>query len=296
MVTIDVNINSTKSALDYVKYCEASLEKTLSDTAELLMTPTAPRIITVCGPTCSGKTTASAKITDLLNKNGYRTKVLSIDDFYKDNIRESENPDFESANSIDLDYFGECVAKLFNMEKVCLPTFDMKEGVRAQITEYLPSKDDIYFFEGIQAVYPEVTSVLEPFGFKSIYISVADDIMANGVLLSRNDVRLFRRLVRDEKFRATNALKTFRMWKDVQSNEFNNIFPFASKADYKINSFLPYELFIVGKYLIPSLTNTSLSEFASLGDAIIDRLSTLTNDYITEDMIPSDSLFREFIG
>lgn len=296
MITIDVNINSAKSAKDYVEFCEKEFEKMLADAVGTVISPVAPKIITVSGPTCSGKTTTSAKLTDLLERNGYGARVLSIDDFYRDNIRSEENPDFESAAAIDLEYFGECVEKLFCGKKVYLPTFDMKTGVRAALTEYLPSPDDIFIFEGIQAVYPEVTSVLKPFGYKSVFINVADGAVANGVLFSKEDIRLFRRIVRDEKFRATDAYRTFRLWEDVRKNEESNILPYSANFDCKINSFLPYELFVIGKYLIPALESVPMLEYLPRADEITNKIKKVTNEYITENMIPFGSVFREFIG
>lgn len=296
MITIDVNINSAKSAKDYVEFCEKEFEKMLADAVGTVISPVAPKIITVSGPTCSGKTTTSAKLTDLLERNGYGARVLSIDDFYRDNIRSEENPDFESAAAIDLEYFGECVEKLFCGKKVYLPTFDMKTGVRAALTEYLPSPDDIFIFEGIQAVYPEVTSVLKPFGYKSVFINVADGAVANGVLFSKEDIRFFRRIVRDEKFRATDAYRTFRLWEDVRKNEESNILPYSANFDCKINSFLPYELFVIGKYLIPALESVPMLEYLPRADEITNKIKKVTNEYITENMIPFGSVFREFIG
>ena len=296
MLNIDSDINSYQSAADYVALCEKRFEKMLTNTVTSVLSPVAPKIITLSGPTCSGKTTTAAKLTDVIEILGYRARVLSIDDFYKDNLRFEDKPDFESAAAIDLDYFGECAEKLFSGKKVYLPTFDMKKGNRTALTEYYPHEEGIYIFEGIQAVYPEITSHLAPFGYKSIFISVAEDVTVNGVFFSKNEIRLIRRLVRDDRFRATGVEKTFSMWDNVRANEEKNIFPNAEKSDIKINSFLPYEILFIGKYLLPLLDCFVSSEYSDRASKLADKVKKVTNQYITEDMIPFRSVFREFIG
>lgn len=296
MLNIDSDINSYQSAADYVALCEKRFEKMLTNTVTSVLSPTVPKIITLSGPTCSGKTTTAAKLTDVIEILGYRARVLSIDDFYKDNLRFEEKPDFESAEAIDIEYFGECAEKLFSGKKVYLPTFDMKKGIRTSLTEYYPHEEDIYIFEGIQAVYPEITSHLAPFGYKSIFISVAEDVMVNGVFFSKNEIRLIRRLVRDDRFRATGVEKTFSLWDNVRTNEEKNIFPNAEKSDIKINSFLPYEILFIGQYLLPLLDGFVSSEYSDRAAKLADKVKKVTNQHITEDMIPFRSMFREFIG
>lgn len=296
MLTLNTDINSTKSAEAYVALCENDFEKSLADAVNSVFKHDIPKIITISGPTCSGKTTTSKKLTDVIEKIGYRARVLSIDDFYKDNIRLEKNPDFESLSAIDIDYLFECVNKLFFGEKVLLPTFDMKKGLRSGLTEYYPGVDDIYIFEGIQAVYPEITSELDKFEFKSIFISVSEDVNIDGVFFSKNDIRFIRRIVRDSKFRATSPEKTFDLWENVRKNEDANIFPYAENADIKVNSFLPYELLYIGRIIVPLIEPLMFSQYSEYTVKLSEKLKKISNPFITEKMIPCSSMFREFIG
>lgn len=296
MLKIDNNICTAGSAADYVELCEKRYEKKLDDTITSVFVPRIPKVITLSGPTCSGKTTTAAKLTDVIESLGYRARVLSIDDFYKSGLREEEDPDFESVNAIDLDYFSECTERLLNGKRVLLPTFDMKTGMRSALTEYEPHKDDIYIFEGIQAVYPEVTKKLEEYGYVSVFISVAEDVMANGVFFAKDEIRLMRRIVRDDKFRSTSADETLSMWDDVRKNEEKNIFPNASRSYITINSFLPYEVYFIGSYLVPLLETVRSEEHKKYAGKLLGKVKSVTSSYIKESMIPFKSVFREFIG
>ena len=122
------------------------------------------KIITLSGPTCSGKTTTAALLVEEIESSGHNAVVISIDDFYKDNLRvgisKGRDVDFDSINTIDLAYFSFFIEELLAEKTVSIPVFDFKTGVRAGYREYTPHPEDIFIFEGIQAVYPEITSLL----------------------------------------------------------------------------------------------------------------------------------------
>ena len=297
MITIQHSIESTRSAKQFVDLCENEFENKLTDTVDAVLDGGKTKIITLSGPTCSGKTTTAVKLTGEIEKRGYAARVISIDDFYKDDLRAGEDPDLESAAALDLEYFGDFASRVLSGRSAKIPRYDLGTGNRCGFEDFLPEENDIYIFEGIQAVYPEITCHIEPYGYKSLFISVEEDVSVNGVHFDKNEVRLIRRLVRDNLFRRTGFEMTLKLWESVRKNEEINIFPNAQKALYRINSFLPYELFIVGKYLVP--------EALKLGDrlgkmqsilAIKEKLQKTTNEFITEDMIPEKSMLREFIG
>lgn len=297
MLTLNTEIYNSKAASEYVDLCEKRFEKMLTTTAERIINDRSTRLITLAGPTCSGKTTTASKLTDVIDSLGYRARVLSIDDFYRDNLREEKNPDYESASAIDVEYFAECAEKLLSGEKVFLPVFDFKSSKRADLTEYIPCNNDIYIFEGIQAVYPEVTEHIKDFGFTSVFINVSEDVVANGVHIKRDEIRLMRRIVRDARFRSTGVVNTFNLWKNVRENEEKNIYPNVVDADFIINSYLPYETLLIGKYLIPLLDEVKETEnYTEEMKRLSDKAQKVTSQYITEDMVPYRSMFREFIG
>ena len=154
---------------------------------------------------------------------------------------------------------------------------------------------DIYVIEGIQAVYPEVTARLGD--YRSIFISVTDDVSVNGVTFGRHEVRLLRRIVRDYNFRGATPEFSFHLWDGVRRNEEKNIFPNAGNCDFYLNSFLPYELFVLRKHALPLLADVPLtSVHRPAADALTEKLSALPGLPFDDRTIPQNSVFREFIG
>ena len=236
------------------------------------------------------------KIGDL----GENAVVLSIDDFFSDRLEvktvDDEAPDYDSVKALDLAYLGDFTRDLLLGKDVRIPKYSFLDTARVGYTDFSPRPEDIYVYEGIQAVYPEVTSLFTC-DYKSIFICVMDDIEYRGVTLTRDDIRLTRRLVRDYKFRGASAEFTLHLWENVRANEDNNIYPNATNCDVYINSFLPYELFVISKYAREVLSTVpSDSKYRDEADELIKKLSVFECEYIDEDMVPVDSVYREFIG
>ncbi len=290
---------SRDEARDFILLCEERFDEKLRNAVYNAISRNS-KIITVSGPTCSGKTTTSALLEELLEKAGKSTKVISIDDFYLDGLREKKNAngdfDFDSVSTIDLEYFATVVEKLLKGETVELPVFDFMTGNRSHTVTYTPSESDIFVFEGIQVVYPEVTEILGD-NYTGIFICVTDDVMYNGIYFSSHEIRFLRRIVRDAKFRNTTAVETFEYWDNVRKNEENNIFPNAKNPHVLIDSFLTYELFVIAPLAL-QLIKTVPESNPHYDDAksFILRLEKLVNPYYDTSFIPSDSMFREFIG
>lgn len=301
MRKFDVNVNNTSEAEAFILECEERFSRELDEAIEDVLSHDV-KIITLSGPTCSGKTTTASRLVERINASGHKAVVLSIDDFYKNRDENERNntgtkaPDYDSVDSIDLDYLREFSRSLLAGETVQIPHYSFREGIRDRYDEYIPEDRDIYIFEGIQAVYPEVT---ELFGedYKSIFISVAEDVSCRGVELSRNEIRLLRRIVRDNQFRNATAEFTLFLWDGVRENEEKNIFPNATECDVYINSFLAYELFIIDNHareLLLSVPENSIHRADA--DELFAKLSVFDNPYFEDRMIPDNSVFREFIG
>jgi len=301
MRKLEINVNNTTEAQEFITSCEERFSAELDGAIEDVISHDV-KIITLSGPTCSGKTTTAEHLVRLINESGHKAVVLSIDDFYKDreenerNNTENKAPDYDSVNSIDLCYLREFTKSLLAGETVHIPRYSFQEGVRVGYDEYIPEDRDIYVFEGIQAVYPEVS---ELFGdnYKSIFISVAEDVTYRGVELSRNEIRLLRRIVRDNQFRNATAEFTFFLWDGVRDNEEKNIFPNATECDVYINSFLAYELFIIDNHardLLLSVPEESIHRADA--EELYKKISAFDNPYFEDRMIPNNSVFREFIG
>lgn len=300
MIKIEAQISNDESAKRFVDICEAEFHDNVVAVADEVVGMS--RVITLTGPTCSGKTTAASILTDEIERRGKIARVLSIDDFYRDNLVKGK-VNLEGPEAIDIPYFTECVEKLLKGQKVNLPVFDFKTGKRAGAPEYTPRSNDIYIFEGIQAMYPEITSVLKDnlkeSGYKSVFINVWDDVSLNGVELKRSRIRFYRRLLRDYLHRKTSLDMTLELWKGVRKNEKENILPNSESADCKISSFLPYEPMIIARKLMPVMKDTM--DFDSTGlmkiefEESYEKLKAVRCDCVRDGMIPFSSLIREFI-
>lgn len=254
------------------------------------------KIITLCGPSCAGKTTSSYILEKTLEAiSGIDLKIISIDDFFKnrDEVEKQQNPDYETIESIDFDYFKICVDNILEGKETKLPSFDFVTGNRREEYEtYIPHKKGIVVFEGIQAMYPEITAIFPKESAVSIYIDILEDVYAYGTLFTRRDVRFFRRLVRDFQFRDASVEKTLSLWENVVNNEQENIYPYSFGANYTINSSLLYELNVIKDYLLNMLEfNEDTKEIKK---QIEEKFKNIPD--ISSDLVPKDSVFREFIG
>lgn len=298
MIELNEIYKSIPRAQSLIDACEKNFQQNIARVSDAIISCDNLRIVTLCGPTCSGKTTTASILTADLEKSGKKARVLSIDDFYysRDEMLHRGIRDFEGPDAIDLDLLKSCLQKLAANKKVCLPTFDFTSGCRIAMTEYIPDKNDIYILEGIQAMYPEVMDMLADFNYKGIYISVSRTLNVCGKRFTKEDLRLLRRIVRDHYHRGTSAEQTMKLWPAVRKNEEKNIYPNINKADFRINSLMPYEVLLLGKFFMEITEGYPMS---TQGSAVIyamrARIEPLCDNCITADMIPEKSVFREFI-
>lgn len=301
---IQPNINSREEAIALVNQSERTFSDALDRALEAVVhretENDGSRIITLSGPTCSGKTTTAKKLIRRITEAGYHAVVMSIDDFFLDRTRtndiDGEMPDYDSVKAIDLEELGLCVAGLLAGKPTLIPHYDFVTGLRDSYTEYYPTKRDIFIFEGIQAVYPEVVAFLGD-SYKSIFIHVDENVTAGDVSLTRHEIRLCRRIIRDFRFRNAHPEFTLFLWQNVRANEEASIYPNAVGCDVYINSFLPYEMFFLAKHGLPILeTVPDDSPYRDEADALAAKLRPFVNPHFDDSMIPENSVFREFIG
>jgi len=300
MVVVNQTIRSYADAAEFVRACETEFENRLDEIVHSIVYDCHPECITLSGPTCAGKTTTANKLTAEIAASGKKAVVLSIDDFFHERMEEKlvdGNVDFDSVAAIDLDMFAACVADIMEERPTVLPRFDFITGRRKTPVPYTHNADDIILFEGIQAVYPEVVSLLRPYPYKSIFISVCDDITVNGTFFSKHEVRLARRLVRDYRFRSASPEFTLDIWKNVRANEEANIFPYMNGCDFIVNSLLKFELFMLGQFAIPLLeTVTADSAHYETAVNLKNKLLSLRGNDIDPRHLSEHSLYREFLG
>ena len=286
---------------EYIKECDKAFEKNLNKVADSIAKGK-ERVICLSGPTCSGKTTAASMLSKRLFLDGRKIHIISIDDFYFDRdfldvLSKSKGLDaidYDSVDTIDLDALKSFVSEVFMGEEIHCPVFDFKKGARSGYRTVRAEADDLFIFEGIQAIYPQITELFLPIGYVSVYISPRRGLSVADEVIEPNEIRLMRRLVRDYNFRGASPEFTLHMWESVRENEEKNIFPYVDSIKYFIDSTLDYELSILRPYLEKILSTVSEnSKYFEKARAILMSMAGV--EPISSELIGEDSLYREFV-
>lgn len=241
---------------DFVKECEARFEEGLSKAVKAFMENNSSRVIGLTGPTCSGKTTAAKKLIEYLGDEQKRVHIISLDDFYKaiysrKDLKDADlsKVDFDSPDTLDIAELERFTTELFGSGIAKKPVFNFETGERDEYEQIISDDDDVYIFEGIQVLYPSVLSIIEKHGGSILCVRPESAITIGDEVFEPNFIRLCRRLVRDNNFRASSAEFTFTVWDGVRRNEEENIFPFISHCALVIDTTLEYEMNILAPYL-----------------------------------------------
>lgn len=280
---------------------EALHEKRIADIADMI-TERGSRLVLICGPSSSGKTTFAKRLCIQLKVNGFKTLYMGTDDYYREleerYYDENGEADLESIRAIDTKLFMENISDLLDGKEVDLPKYDFTHAKKIfgeRMTKL--EKNQLIVIEGIHGMNDELTSnIPDDLKFK-IYISPFTPIsIDHHNRISTTDARLIRRLVRDYKFRNAPAQQTISMWPKVRSSEEENIFPYNSKADVFFNSNCIYEYAVLKKYAEPLLKriNRSEKEYAE-AQRLLAFLKYFDPIY-DDSYIPNNSIIREFIG
>ncbi len=298
MKTINVTFNNEQEKIAFVNECERDFEHRLDEVSKKAISSGVTTLL-LSGPTCAGKTTTANKIIYDFHECGKEVTIISLDDFFKERnedreVKEGEKIDYDSVDVLDLELLADCIKRLRAGNTIRVPIFDFLTQKRSGFNEHKIDSNEIIIFEGIQAVYPEITSLFDT-EYKGIFINVNEDICINGEYFTKNEIRLIRRLVRDRKFRGATAEFTFYLWETVRANEEKSIFPNKDICEIQIDSFMGYELFLMKSYLIDTLLEINKeSKYYEKAMKLLNKLSHL--DEIDYKYIPKGSLYTEFLG
>lgn len=254
----------------------------------------------IAGPSASGKTTTAAKLAEFLKKNGKCALSVSLDDFLKDAdslpILPDGTADYESVDTLDIPCFQKCIADLMKYGEAELPFFDFPKHCRTHMRKVKASGDCVVIVEGLHALNPLIADCdYEGLGFKA-YISVKSEYYdGDKRILNSRDMRLIRRLIRDNNFRGSNPENTLGMWQKVCEGERAYIRPFRSTCDIWLDSDHLYEPLV---YNSPLTAELERIEKSSVFYATARRLLDILGRFGGLDMsvVPQNSLLREFIG
>lgn len=260
----------------------------------------AKRIVMVAGPSCSGKTTFTRMLATYLRAEGFGTRMISVDNYFRNRSETPKNKDgsydFECIGALNTELFGDHLKRLVNGETVKLPAFNFHTGIREDdVTPMTLGKDEFLLIEGIHGLNDSLTPGVDVAEKFKVYISALTTLNIDRLTrMSTSDGRLLRRIVRDSFRRGYSATDTILGWASVRRGERMNIFPFQEQADMMFNSALPYELPVLKPYLVPLLEDVEENSGA-FNDA--DRLLRLLDcvEPINEGVVPRLSILREFI-
>ncbi len=298
----EINFKTVSDPAGFMAECDERYNTLVREAADrILANRSRSPIVLLSGPSGSGKTTSSMKIAEELNKRGIGTHYVGMDDYFKtvDHTTprtEEGELDLESPLCLDMELLNKHFSQLSRGERVYIPKYEFSRRMRIQepSKSIKLKKDEVVIFEGIHALNNMITDV-HPEAFK-LYISARSDVEFGGeIVFKRTWFRLVRRMVRDYKFRGSDPKETMSMWANVRRGEVLYISPFKNKADFQFDTSLAYELTVYNR--------TATQLFRSVPEGI-ERFEELRRVLpalqlfgdIDEELVPADSLIREFIG
>jgi len=280
---------------------EALQEGKIAEIASDIASRKHVKFVMIAGPSSSGKTSFSYRLSTQLMAKGLKPHPIGLDNYYVDRVNcpkdANGNYDFECLESLDVEGFNSDMTKLLNGETVEIPTFNFKTGLREYHGDFLTLKDnDILVIEGIHGLNEKMSYSLPADSKYKVYISALTCLNVDEHnRIPTTDVRLIRRMVRDNRTRGTKASGTLAMWESVRHGEEAYIFPNQEAADAVFNSALVYELAVLKQFAEPLLFGITKDD---PGYHEARRLLKFLDYFlgVTSEDIPNNSLLREFVG
>lgn len=289
------------SAVDFVNMCETKHNHQLNELGNLIQSNIdSIRLIGIAGPSSSGKTTFSNRLRVELMSRGIKPIMISIDDYYLGKhlapVGEDGQPDLEHIDALDVALFNHDMLALIEGQSVTLPKFNFKNGTREQGKTIRLQEDTPIIIEGIHALNEKLTRSIPKHQKFQIYIAPQTQLhIDDHNPISITELRLLRRIVRDQKYRNASAIDTMNMWPSVRRGEFKWIYPFQREANYTYNSELSYELAVLKKHAVAQLQAIPRdNKHFITANRLLKFLKYFDN--IDDDIVPCNSLLREFIG
>jgi uridine kinase len=295
-----------------VQEAERYYEEDIKIAAQLIMKRREDlRLVIIAGPSSSGKTTTTIKLGQRLSQVGLNLVPLHVDNYFFDLELHPKDEfgdyDFETPQALDMELINEHLKRLLAGEEVGIPSYDFMTSKRQDgVTPMKIGPNDIILIDSLHGLYPPMTEAVEDGQKFQIYIETLLQMEAPGGRMIRwTDLRLMRRMVRDESFRAHDPRRTLEHWHYVRSSEMRNIIPYANSANYIINGALSYELPVMRRRLLEHFAQWSQDyegdplrvDAYSRARRVYELLHAVEAiDAHDEEAIPPTSHLREFIG
>ena len=286
---------------DVILVQEALQERRIGEIARDIVERGGVKFVMIAGPSSSGKTTFSHRLSVQLSSYGLKPHPIAVDDYFvnrQDTPKDEDgNYNFECLEAIDIKTFNDDMMRLLNGETVELPTFNFMTGQREYKGNFKTlGKDDILVIEGIHGLNDKMSYALPRESKYKIYISALTCLNVDEHnRIPTTDGRLLRRMVRDARTRGASAKRTIEMWPSVRRGEEENIFPFQESADATFNSALIYELAVIKQFAEPLLYSIEPNE-PEYYEAV--RLLKFLEYFlgVSSEHLPNNSIIREFVG
>ena len=280
---------------------EALQERRIGEIAKEIVERGGIKFVMIAGPSSSGKTTFSHRLSVQLASYGLKPHPIAVDDYFvnREDTPRDENGDynFECLEAIDTELFNKDMTDLLSGKTVELPTFNFKTGQREYKGNYKTlGSEDILVIEGIHALNDKMSLSLPKESKFKVYISALTSLnIDEHNRIPTTDGRLLRRMVRDARTRGASATRTIQMWPSVRRGEEENIFPFQESADATFNSALIYELAVLKQFAEPLLFSVQ-KEDPEYHEA--KRLLKFLEYFlgVSSENLPNNSIVREFVG
>ena len=280
---------------------EAIMEKGLGDIAAEIASRPDKKLIMIAGPSSSGKTTFSHRLSIQLMAHGLKPHPIAVDNYFVERVDtpkdENGQYNFECLEAMDIELFNQQMSALLRGEEVFMPTFNFITGTKEYKGNSLKlGSEDVLVIEGIHCLNDALSYSLPAENKFKIYVSALTQMnIDEHNRIPTTDGRLIRRMVRDARTRGASAQKTISMWPSVRRGEDENIFPYQESADVVFNSALIYELAVLKQYAEPLLFGIRPEDPEYLE---AKRLLKFLNYFqgIDSNLIPGNSILREFIG
>ncbi|MCX6094339.1 MAG: ATP cone domain-containing protein [Candidatus Bipolaricaulota bacterium] len=312
---------------DSLERYEASLDEAAKKVVARIEKGDALKMIWVSGPSSSGKTTTTVKLTQRLEKAGLRFLMLNLDDYFWSLIEHPtdwiDDRNFETPEALDIQLMNEHLRALLEGKAIEKPVYSFKEGRRTALKPVRRERDQILLLDCLHGFYPPITAGIDPKVIFRVYIEAMNPLYEPNPMmplyhgdrsdrrLTRfEDVRLLRRMLRDVNHRNHPPLATLLHWHYVRAGELFSIIPLKGMADCALNGGMPFDLpalkpFFVGDDGIwPTVGD--LKAYPSFLDAqirhrrvthLLDSVQGLTLAQARDlSLIPGDAVVREFIG
>jgi len=286
---------------DFIKSCELVFNMNVANVVKEITNNRNIKFVLIAGPSSSGKTTTTKRLSSYLSAHGYDPIRISIDDYFLDRELTPKDDvgqyDFECLTAVDLDLLTNDLEKLLNNEEINMPVYNFVAGKKEYHNNYIKLKENsIILIEGLHALnddlLPRIDNKLKYKLYLSPFIPLNID---RHNYISTIDLRLIRRIIRDNQSRGFNINKTFHIWQNVRNGEEKNIFPYIHQADVIINTALPYEIGVLKVYVEPLLRSINIeSEYYEEAKRLLNFLKIFYP--ISSEYVEGDSILREFIG